>query len=78
MAAQLTLERILRDDDDASGQTIRVWRLSIDGQYLRIQRSGTETSSSGLLIRVADVPQLIADLKSIAAAAETLETPADD
>lgn len=32
MPAKHTIERILRDDDDASGQTVREWKIEVEGE----------------------------------------------
>lgn len=71
MTVKLTLERILRDDDDASAQTVRGWALSIDTGSLSVRRSADQ--AEGLLIRLDDVGDLIADLNAIADAAEAME-----
>lgn len=65
MAKRMTLERILRDDDDASGQTIRSWRIESDGDQVCITKS---EHSEWIMIRTSDVDQFIADLREIARA----------
>ena len=71
MVARITIERLLRDDDDTSGQTIREWKLEIE--------SGTITMRSRhgegfLILRGEDVPQLVADLVRAKEIAEGLST----
>ena len=61
--AKRTLARILRDADDASAQTVRGWLLTRDGDTLQISRN---EYSDWNMIRVGDVPQLVADLLEIA------------
>ena len=39
MSSKITVERILRDADDASGQTIREWKLELEGKTLTISGS---------------------------------------
>lgn len=71
MPVRQTLERILRDPDDHSGQSIRSWRLQRDDGSTAIHiDNGREDRPVGafLIIRAEDVPALIADLKRIAAA----------
>lgn len=65
--AKRTLERILRDEDDASAQTVRGWLLTRDGDSLQIARN---EHSDWNMVRVEDVPQLVADLLEIAGMAE--------
>lgn len=60
---RVTLERILRDDDDASGQTVRSWRFEVDGDHIKIAKN---EHSDWNMIRVLDVAQFIADLKEAA------------
>ena len=74
MAVKLTLERILRDDDDSSAQTVRSWALSIDGDHLTIKRATDQAER--VHIRLDDVGDLIADLNAIADAAEATEAKA--
>lgn len=65
MAKRLTLERLLRDDDDASGQTIRQWHVERDGELLTIR---TRADQPGfLLIRASDAALLCADITEMAA-----------
>lgn len=65
MAARFTVERILRDPDDASGQTIRRWHIQKEGDHLTIK--STENADGFILIRAEDVARLADDLKTAAA-----------
>ena len=63
MAAKVTLERILRDDDDSTGQDIREWKIEREGSRLKIR----DCRGSGfLLIRASDADELMADIKAMA------------
>lgn len=68
MAQRFTIETLLRDDDDAIGRSIREWKLEIEQGFITIRlRHG----DGFILIRAADVDQLVADLRK----AEGLATP---
>ena len=59
MSSRITIERILRDDDDASGQTIRQWRIEIEGANIKIDaRDGAHF----LLMRAEDIGAFRTDL----------------
>lgn len=62
MSARVTIERVLRDDDDASGQTVRSWRLQMDGGHVQIARN---EHSDWNMVRVDDLTLLIGDLEEI-------------
>lgn len=64
MARRMTLERILRDDDDASGQTIRNWVIEEDSGMLTIR---PRKDLNFILIRASDAKQLADDLVMMAA-----------
>lgn len=59
MAARITIERILRDEDDDSGQTIRDWKIDAEwnGVTIRMKRG-----DGFIMLRAGDVDQFIADL----------------
>lgn len=59
MRARITIERILRDDDDASGQSIREWAIESEAGFVAVRRR----DHGFLLLRIADVDLLIADLQ---------------
>lgn len=67
MTRRTTIERILRDEDDASGQTVRAWRLRRDGSFIQI---GRDEDSDWFCIRPEDAAQLAADLLEIAGGPE--------
>jgi len=64
MARRMTLERILRDDDDASGQTIRNWLIEEDSGMLTIR---PREDLNFILIRASDAKQFADDLLMMAA-----------
>lgn len=60
MAARITIERVLRDEDDASGQSVRDWKIEAERGFVTIQ---LKYSSGGfLLLRTDDVNQFVIDL----------------
>lgn len=67
MSARITIERILRDDDDHSGQTIRQWRIEAEGGHITVR--DREDHLPFLMLRPADVDILILDLRKAQAAA---------
>ena len=64
MSSKITVERILRDDDDASGQTIREWKLELEGNTLTISGS-RHRPDSWIIIRLSDADEFIADIKGL-------------
>jgi len=58
-ASRITIERILRDDDDASGQTIRQWTIQVERHGITI-RSRDELAF--LMMRTDDIAQFRNDL----------------
>lgn len=64
MARRMTLERILRDDDDASGQTIRDWIIEEDSGMLTIR---PHKELNFIIIRASDAKQFADDLLMMAA-----------
>lgn len=75
MVAQITVERILRDDDDMSGQTIRQWKIEVHAGHVTI-RSRDELSF--LMIRAADIPIFRLDLNRAEHLAKSLGPPEAD
>ncbi len=72
MSARVTIERILRDDNDASGQSVRRWRIEAEAEaeagYVTITTGG---ENSFLLIQAGDVDLFVRDLnQAVEAAAE--------
>jgi hypothetical protein len=62
VSVRLTIERRLRDGDDATAQTFREWRLQASDGFVTIAKN---EHSDWLQVRVEDVPLLIADLQAI-------------
>lgn len=69
MSARVTIERVLRDDDDAAGQSVRRWRIEAEAGYVTI-RTGGEISF--LLIQTGDVDLFVRDLNQAVEAAAGL------
>lgn len=68
MSARVTIERVLRDEDDAAGQSVRRWRIEAESGHVTI-RTGGEISF--LLIRADDVDLFVRDLnQAVETAAE--------
>lgn len=68
MAVRATIERVLRDDDDASGQTIRDWKIEAEpgaGIMIRMKHG-----TGFILLRAGDVDLFVADLKRAEAFAQ--------
>lgn len=62
MALRVTFERVLRDDDDASGQTIRDWKIEAEpGASITIRM---KHGDGFVLLRAADIDLFIQDLNS--------------
>lgn len=77
MTERATFDRILRDDGDASGQTIRQW--SIQAEPGRVTIRNAPDGSYLLGMRADDVEAFMADLKRARAFAfEAKETTARD
>ncbi len=62
MPAKITLERIIRDDDDQTGRDVREWTITRENEIITIK--GRKAS---LLISTDDVPDLIADMQAMVA-----------
>lgn len=69
MPARLTIERILRDDDDDSGQSIRDWKIECDAGHVTIR---LQHGDGFLLLRADDVEIFTADLQRARDAAVSL------
>lgn len=66
MAVRKTIERILRDNGDDSGQSIREWRIEAERGHVTVRlRHG----DGFLLMRADDVQLFIADMSSAAESA---------
>lgn len=64
MSSKITVERVLRDDDDASDQTVREWKLELEGETLTISGS-RHRPDSWLIIRLSDADEFMADIKGL-------------
>lgn len=69
MSARITIERLLRDDDDASGQTIRQWKIEADPGMITLRHNHGD---GFIMLRSADVHMLIHDLTRAQTAADQL------
>jgi hypothetical protein len=76
VVAKITVERILRDDDDDSGQTVRQWAIESEAGHVTIKMN---SMCGFLLLRTADIEIFAADLQrardaSMSLAAESTAT----
>jgi len=69
MAARITIERVLRDDDDASGQTIREWKIEAEPGFVTIRM---KHGDGFLLLRCADIDRFVIDINRAGDAAAEL------
>jgi hypothetical protein len=69
MTARITIERLLRDDDDASGQSIRKWKIESEAGHVTIR---LEHGEGFILLRSADIDQFVVDLNMAGDAADEL------
>lgn len=69
MAARVTFDRVLRDDDDNSGQTIRDWRIESEIGTITVR---LKHGSGFLLMRPEDVDLFVVDLNRAKVCAETM------
>lgn len=69
MAARITIERLLRDDDDDSGQTIRDWKIESDPGHITIRM---KHGDGFIIMRPSDVETFINDLRRAQDAAKDL------
>jgi hypothetical protein len=60
MAARITIERLLRDNDDDVGQSVREWTIESESHHITIK---LKHGSGFLILRPADVDQFVADLQ---------------
>lgn len=61
-SARITIERILRDDDDHSGQSIRQWRIEIEGAHITVR--DREAHLGFLMLRPSDIETFVDDLRN--------------
>lgn len=59
-ARRITIERVLRDADDASGQSIREWKIEAEAGHVTIWPAHGDI----LLLRAADIELFIEDLQA--------------
>jgi hypothetical protein len=71
MAGSLTLERIIRDPDDAKGSAVREWHISSEGSLILLRRH--KGSNSFITLTEEDFGQLHADLKAMASVIPQME-----
>lgn len=69
MAARVTMERVLRDDDDDVGQTVRTWKIESEAGHVTVRlRHG----DGFLLLRADDIDIFAADLQRAKETAKSL------
>lgn len=59
MVARITIERVLRDDDDATGQNTRDWKIEAEAEHITVK---LKHGDGFILLRPADVDQFVIDL----------------
>lgn len=69
MTARITIERLLRDDDDASGQTVRDWKIESEAGRITIRM---KHGDGFILLRADDTDLFVTDLERARAAAVQL------
>lgn len=70
MPARITIERALRDEDDATGQSIRDWKIEVEATHITIR---LKHGDGFLLLRADDIPYFAADLDRACVASRSLE-----
>lgn len=66
MAARVTIERILRDEEDATGATIRDWKIEAERGHVVVR---LKHGDGFLMLRPADIEIFTDDLARAKAAA---------
>lgn len=69
MPARITIERLLRDEDDASGQSVRDWKIEADGDSITIR---LKHGDGFLLLRHTDIDIFTSDIENARDAARAL------
>lgn len=69
MPAKITIERLLRDADDDSGQTIRDWKIESEPGHITIR---LKHGDGFLLLRASDIDTFYADILLAKKAADSL------
>lgn len=72
MVVRNTIERILRDPEDASGQTMREWKIEAERGHITIR---LKHGDGFLMMRADDVDLFIKDLSSAQQMARGIEEP---
>jgi len=60
MVARITIERLLRDDDDNTGQSVRDWKIEVNAGHVTIR---LKFGDGFILLREEDIDGFIADLR---------------
>lgn len=66
MAARVTIERILRDDDDQTGQNVRDWKIEAERGHIVIR---LKHGDGFIMLRPVDIEVFMDDLARAKAAA---------
>lgn len=69
MVARITIERILRDDNDDSGQSVRDWKLESEAGRVTIRM---KHGDGFIMLRCDDMEVFVADLARAQEAAVSL------
>ena len=69
MPARITIERLLRDDDDASGQSVRDWKIECEPGHITIK---LKHGDGFLLLRATDIELFSLDLQRAKEASDSL------
>lgn len=70
MAARVTIERMLRDEDDDTGQSLRDWRIESERGFVTIRM---KHGDGFILMRPADIDLFVRDLTRAKEAALSLK-----
>jgi hypothetical protein len=70
MAARVTIERVLRDDDDISGQSVRDWKIEAEPGHITIR---LKHGDGFIMLSPPDVAIFINDLHRAEEQARTLK-----
>lgn len=65
MGERTIIGRTIRDPDDASGQSVRAWRLTVADGSATLTGGDHEDAYAPISCRTEDVEQLIADLRRL-------------
>lgn len=65
MSRRIIVETVLRDHDDATGQTVRSWRLENSDGAMTLTGGTGEDAHRPVSLRASDLPDLIADLERV-------------